>query len=333
MGIDLTAEQLRLAANMEDLYDIWRQHAQVLWTGRLRWKTARGNDYLIRMPHGSDSGVSLGRRAEETEKLFEAGKAAEAGMKSAWNRLLVQGRMLKASRVPTIESFAGDVLRNLDASGLLGSHVRIVGSNALPAYEMAAGVRLDPDLHATEDFDVTWVSNATKVPPPAELLDVLRRGDAMWTVNQEKTFQLRNARQEMVEVLIAPSLRSAYRGSGALVPVDTVGQDWLLMGTPVERVVVDLQGKPARIVAPDPRIFALHKLVISGDLTRRADKRHKDRRQGEAILALVTTRLPEYPMGKAWVKGLPEPLREAHAQWQAGLVAAATPSPRKKAGP
>ena len=309
---DLRPEEDRLLVELADLYEVWVDAQRLGASGRLRWKTVSGQDYLYRLRPGSDTGASLGARTPELEALFERHQQAQDQAKATWARLLVKGRMLKAARVPLVPSDTGDVLRALDVAGLLGSHLRVVGSMALPAYEIAAGVKLDPALHATEDMDFTWIAGPTSGTPVPELGDVFKRADATWTVNQEREFQLRNRHGAIIDVLIAPSLQEHYPSWSSVRPIATPGQEWLLLGQPLERTTVDLQGKPVRIVAPDPRVFALHKLLMAQDPTRRREKASKDLRQGEAILALLD-RMPEYPLDTAFWETCPEPLTAAFA--------------------
>jgi maltoporin len=51
---------------------------------------------------------------------------------------------------------AARILRRLDAEGLLGRHLFVVGTHALFAYEAASGVLFDAGLTATEDVDLLW---------------------------------------------------------------------------------------------------------------------------------------------------------------------------------
>ncbi len=75
-------------------------------------------------------------------------------------------------------------------------------------------------------------------------------------------------------------------------------------------------GTPARIVAPDPRWFALHKLRMSAQAKRNPLKRPKDRKQGLALLEAVATAMPHYPLDDAFEAALPDELRPYLAQWQ-----------------
>ena len=59
------------------------------------------------------------------------------------------------------------------------------------------------------------------------------------------------------------------------------------------------------MVAPDPRLFALHKLWLAEQPGREPVKNGRDRAQGTAVLQLLLERLPEYPLDPRVLKGLP----------------------------
>ena len=60
-------------------------------------------------------------------------------------------RALRLNRVPSIET---RILSALDREGLLGKQIFVVGTNALFAYELMAGVLISGDLLATKDIDL-----------------------------------------------------------------------------------------------------------------------------------------------------------------------------------
>lgn len=64
-------------------------------------------------------------------------------------------------------------------------------------------------------------------------------------------------------------------------------QEWLLNGRRVDRVVGVRDGEAARMVAPDPRWFALQKLWLSQKPERNPQKKVKDHKQGIALLDAV----------------------------------------------
>ena len=73
----------------------------------------------------------------------------------------------------------------------------------------------------------------------------------------------------------------------------------------------------ARIVVPDPRWFALHKLWLSAQDKRNPFKRRKDREQGLGVLGAVAEAMPHYPLDDAFERSLPAELAPVWAEWRA----------------
>jgi hypothetical protein len=69
--------------------------------------------------------------------------------------------------------------------------------------------------------------------------------------------------------------------------------------------VIGRNGSPARIVAPDPRWFALQKLWMSDQVKRNPLKRGKDLKQGMLLLDAVAQAMPHYPLDDAFEMQLP----------------------------
>ncbi len=149
--------------------------------------------------------------------------------------------------------------------------------------------------------------------------------DPTFTVNAERDFQVRNARAYEVEVLVAPSRAGTLNGRDQPRPVPLPEQEWLLLGRPVDQVIGCRDGSPARIVAPDPRWFALHKLWIAAQAKRNPLKRPKDRKQGLALLDAVVEAMPHYPLDAAFEAELPGELVPHYQNWrnQAGQAPSA----------
>jgi hypothetical protein len=74
--------------------------------------------------------------------------------------------------------------------------------------------------------------------------------------------------------------------------VQIEGLDWLQNSPPFDAVAIDEKGEPVRIVAPDPRVWAVHKLWLSRRADRQPIKRHRDAAQAEAVVASYLTHLP-----------------------------------------
>ena len=138
--------------------------------------------------------------------------------------------------------------------------------------------------------------------------DMLKAVDPTFTVKSERDFQARNAKAYEVELLVAPSRAATLGTADRPRPMPLPEQEWLLLGRPVDQVVGCRDGSPARIVAPDPRWFALHKLWMAGQAKRDPLKRPKDRKQGLALLDTVLEAMPHYPLDGAFEASLPDEL-------------------------
>ena len=167
----------------------------------------------------------------------------------------------------------------------------------------------------TEDFDLAWVAEA---PDEAErrVWDMLKAVDPTFTINSERDFQARNAKAYEVELLVAPSRAGTLSSKDQPRPVPLPEQEWLLLGRPVDQVIGCRDGSPARIVAPDPRWFALHKLWMAAQAKRNPLKRPKDRKQGLALLNAISSAMPHYPLDATFAAELPPELLPHLADWQ-----------------
>ena len=144
---------------------------------------------------------------------------------------------------------------------------------------------------------------------------MLKAVDPTFTINTERTFQARNAKAYEVEILVAPSRVATLSRRDQPKPVPLPEQEWLLAGRPVDRVVICRDGSPARIVAPDPRWFALQKLWMSRQAKRNPLKRAKDLKQGMALLDAAQVTMPQYPLDAKFEAELPPELIEPYREW------------------
>ena len=130
-----------------------------------------------------------------------------------------------------------------------------------------------------------------------------------------QAFQLRNRAGYEVEVLLAKALAADYPRSEQLSPIPLEEQDWLLLGQQVAHVIVGRDGTAAKVIVPDPRYFALHKLWLAEKPTRSALKRPKDFTQGNLVLDAVHDFMPQFPLTEAFYAALPEPLQKHYRAW------------------
>ncbi|MFA5937799.1 MAG: GSU2403 family nucleotidyltransferase fold protein [Sinimarinibacterium sp.] len=318
----LTPEQLRALENLAVSYDGWMQalRAAPQLDGWLMWKARNGKEYLYKARNRRGQSRSLGPRSPETEALYGEYDARRAGRNAARKRARATYsamadtlRIYRTLRLPVIDAMAGRILREADERGLLGGTLLVVGTNTMAAYEIEARERFATGYDSTNDFDLTWAAREPTVRTmrsvsDAPIMDMLKEVDDTFTLNLEKEFQARNAKAYEVEILIAPSLAAHYPHGEPLRPVPLPEQEWLLMGHPVSHVVLDRDLVPARIVAPDPRWMALHKLWLADKPGRNPLKVDKDRAQGGLLLAAVRRCMPHYPVDDAFIADVPEML-------------------------
>lgn len=318
-----TDEQARCVANLAQQYDAWIEveRAQAALPYNLVRKEIKGHAYLYELFDREGNGKSLGPFDGEAEQKLAGYLQQKADIKERRQGILqtldATTRMYRALRLPLIDSPAGDILRKLDCYELLGRLVMVVGTNAIPVYFLEANAFIVDMPDQTADFDLAWAPNE---PPDDDdlLFPILKEVDSTYTVNTERPFQARNAKAYEVELLIAPSRVDTLNRKERLRPVALPEQEWLLNGRPVEHVVVTRDLKPARIVAPDPRWFALHKLWMSEKPERNRQKKPKDLKQGLLLLAAIEQAMPHYPLDEAFASQLPPELLPYFEEWQAG---------------
>ncbi len=307
-------EQARTLVNLEQRYQVWIEAEQALHAMpyNLARKEIKGHQYLYEITDRKGNGHSLGRWSAENEASFETYHAEKAALKArrdlSRDALAETCRLYRALRLPLLSSEAGEILRETDRRRLLGSHLIVVGTNAMPAYSIEASgfIRNVPD--ETLDFDMAWISEQLE-KDAQPIWNMLKAVDSTYTVNTEKTFQARNAKAYEVEILAAPSRMAAIFRTDKPMPIPLPEQEWLLNGRFVDHVVVCRDGSPARIIAPDPRWFALQKLWMSDQLKRNSLKRPKDLKQGMALLDAVQLTMPQYPVDADFEASLPPKAR------------------------
>ena len=314
-------EQTRALVNLRQRYEVWRDAERGLRAlpYDLRRKKVGDYEYLYEIRDRSGNGTSLGRWDEEKQTRFNAYRAEKLGLKDrlavSRGRMEEGARLERALRVPMLATAAGPVLREADARRLLDGQLLVVGTNALLAYAYEAVARLGLS-DETEDFDLAWAG--TETPEGAPVWEMLRAVDPTFTVNTERTFQARNSASFEVELLVAPSRAGALARLDNPRPVALPEQEWLLLGRQVDQVVACRDATAARIVAPDPRWFALHKLWLSAQAKRDPFKRGKDRQQGLGVLDAVREAMPHYPLDEGFAASIPEELQPFWEDWRAG---------------
>lgn len=317
-------EQERALINLRQRYDAWidAERELIALPYDLRRKKVGEYEYLYEIHDRSGNGTSLGAWDEDKQRQFdeyrERKQAAKQRREGASIALSETSRIARALRLPLLSSDAGPILRETDRRGLLGSHLIVVGTNAMAAYAIEAAGSVNDVPDETEDFDLAWT--AEEKANEALVWEMLKAVDPTFTINSERDFQARNAKAYEVEILVAPSRADTLGAKDRPKPVPLPEQEWLLPGRRIDQVVPCRDGTPARIVAPDPRWFALHKLWLGAQAKRNPLKRRKDTTQGNALLDAIAEAMPHYSLGEDFTAELPAVLAPFFSHWRSNRL-------------
>jgi len=267
-------------------------------------------------PVGIQQTKSLGPRTSQTEYAYrefqqtkEPLEERRAGVEARIKELAPAWRAL---RLPAIDRATGRILRMLDQANLVGTSVLVIGTYALKAYEVESASNFSVGMDATEDLDLTLCLNDGNVDPdvPRRLLLTLKQVYSSFIVSPSSATTLVNKNGYKIDLLTNNTVAPQYSTARPWKPEALQGQEWLLLGKPVNAVLIDFDGWPVRIAAPDPRYFALHKLWLSKSRGRPAAKRVKDERQGKALLDAIEEYMDHYALDTEFVANLPAELRD-----------------------
>jgi len=302
----LNGDQRRQQIDTQQVYETWRlahQEGKRRFAGGMRWGRRNGTEYLLRKIGRIET--SLGPRDADTEAAYEAfmqgrsqNKDRRASLARRLDELAPVNVAMGLGRLPLI---AARILRACDASQLLGGQLIVVGTNALFAYEAAAGVHAGSALLATGDIDLLYdarrhMSLAVADVNARGLMGVLQRVDTSFSPHGRRAFRASNREGYLVD-LIRPQARDVFRdrrrGGLTDLPDDLEGAaifglDWLINSPKFEAIVIDERGYPARMNVIDPRAFALHKAWLSSRFDRDPLKAGRDLEQARFAAAIAT---------------------------------------------
>ena len=298
---ELTAEQRRIAVDAAQLYehflDLRQEYRE--FRGGLHWKRVGSKEYLVKTLDREGHQQSLGPRSSNTEEAlrrFTDRKTELRGqLKVLEEGIAARAKYCVAAGVNRVPRIAADIVRLLDSRGVLGTHLIILGSHSIYAYEMAAGVQLKAGLLHTNDLDAlldtkTDLEIAGDVRN-AGLLGLIQKVDKTFRLSRQRSFRAVNSKGFMVDLiraLIKHHGRATSLGSREdLVAEPMQGLDWLTDAPRFKQIVFAENGYPVRFIVPDPRVYALHKLWLSTNPTRDPLKRKRDFRQGETVASLA----------------------------------------------
>lgn len=323
---EFNGDQRREYVNTQQRFMAWRDAKARLndLRGSMVWQTVSGADYLVRSAYdkqGIRKQTSLGPRSEATETFKQEYESARDEAKERFkqidavlDRQAAVNRALGLARVPLM---GAKIIRAIDAIGALGTGLRIVGTNAIYAYEAAAGVTVDSELTTTGDIDLLFDSRGglrfivSDDISERSLLSALRNVDKSFERSRQ-TFRAQNSEGYLVD-LIKPMRSHPSKPDPTQVGSDKVdliaseieGLVWLENAPTFESVAIDERGYPLNIVAVDPRVWAIHKHWISKRVDREPVKKLRDAEQAKVVGAIVATHFPHLPFVTEALRMLP----------------------------
>ncbi len=329
---ELNGDQSRELINTAQRFAAYQQarDRDFGYRGSMSFVERSGVDYLLRDYYDQKSGVrrqkSLGRRNAETEATFNAftqGKIdAAQRKKSALETLRRQAAVNRALRLGRVPEIGARIIRALDQANLMGNGIKIVGTNAIFAYEAVAGVHLSSHITTTEDVDILLDARArirVALDEDVEertMLGILKQVDKTFT-RASQTFRAVNAEGYLVD-LIKPERNPPWKIEASSISADAgdleaspiAGLAWHESAPPFEAIAIDARGFPLRMLVPDPRAFAVHKLWLSRQPRRAPLKRRRDHEQAITVAALTARYLPHLPFEFEALRSFPKTLVE-----------------------
>jgi hypothetical protein len=294
---ELSNEQRRQLIDAQQLFQSWRPLVVELNARRtVYWNTTKGIRYLyskrngVRTPLGRET-PELAQQKADHDARGKRLRQLIRPLAAKLDRMAPVNRALRIGRLPALPA---RILRELDDRGLLGDHIIVAGTNALYAYETAAGAVIGGEFVATGDADLLWdARRSLKLAGPSiipgGLLGLLRGIDA--TFEAHYGYNAANSEGYIVD-LITPddeNLPTKLGGANDLEATPMEGAKWLLDSPRFEQIIVAADGLPLRIVAPEPRTFALHKLWLSRRANRQPIKKPRDEAQARLVAELAKT--------------------------------------------
>jgi hypothetical protein len=273
--------------------------------GGMHWKKIKDRQYLYKYWDRYGHGRSLGPRSPATEQLFqEFGRqrqetAARLGRRR--QQLAEVARFCRAALIHRVPDPVVRILRRLEQEDLLGAPLMVIGTQALHAFEFAAGVFIRAPK--TSPF---WSGAGRRLTllaaaeiPPERLLGLLGRVDRSFRARPGDNLTAVNKHGFLVRFLRPPAARPPQKipikdAMGVSVPAESGDLAALVNSPRFSQVVIGRRGDPVTMVVPDPRALALHKLWLSQQADRDSAQRTRDRNQAMALAELILRYLPQY---------------------------------------
>jgi hypothetical protein len=308
--LELPGDVQRQYINARQVFMALRETGPVArsYEGNMYWRKQEGKEYLIRTSRrGAQTG--LGVRSPDTEAIynnFQVRKAeTEERLGQLSERMKSNIRLNRALLVGRVDNIVINVLNALYVAGL-EDHLTVIGTNALYAYEAAAGVRIEEEHLATEDLDLLWDNRKHLTLAIREkitdsgLLGILKRVDKSFQLlRPTQLYTAMNNAGYQVDVIRRLGPGSDHEpaqltnNAKDFWAVRARNADWLLSAPKFEAVIVGANGEMSKMVTVDPRAFALFKVWMAEQKDRDPVKKLRDLNQAKVVVSLIQTCLPQ----------------------------------------
>ncbi len=309
----MSPEQRKVDANATQLFEVTEQvRAQDKnFLGTMHWKRIDDKEYLYRGYSGGRT-KSLGRRTEQTEEVKSSYELARTDHKTRSFQLAEQLRIhagyIRVNRLNRFPTVAANVVRAFEKQG---TPVKVVGTNALYAYEALAGVLFLPEFLTTDDLDLLLDSRQRlKIVSSLKartLLSLLKEADPGFRRVTDSPYEFAAANRDGYRVdfitqespnIARPNEFFSSLSADDLKPQGIGSLKWLVSAPMIQEVVFDQRGIPLRLVTVDPRAFAIHKQYIGNVERKRPIKAKKDREQAQMLTQLLSNELVHLPISQ-----------------------------------
>ncbi len=273
--------------------------------GGMHWKKIAGREYLYKYRDRYGHGHSLGPRSPHSEEIWadfaRQRREAAARLGAQRERLAEAARFCRAAQINRVPDPVTRIVRHLTEGDLPGAPLMVIGTQALAAYEFAAGVFIEtPKASPCGPGAGSRLTLAAPARvPPAELLARLRRADRSFQVLPGAAFVAVTKTGFRVSCVSPPTVQAPHRirvkdAPGVTVPAEAGDLAALVNSPRFSQVVIGRHGDPVTMAVPDPRALALHKLWLSQQEGREPLDQARDRCQAVALAALIVRYLPQY---------------------------------------
>ncbi|MES2191275.1 MAG: GSU2403 family nucleotidyltransferase fold protein [Pseudomonadota bacterium] len=297
---DEVIKQLAESAVAFDRHASAAQTLQSRYPAKMNWQERGGVLQLIKTQSDGRE-HSLGDQTDERVALYNKYVAEQLAANqmlelSTKDLQVARGRNVSmgTARVPTIVI---QILNELDNKGL-GGYYRVIGTHALYAYEVAAGVAFDAESTTTRDVDLLWdVQQRIRLVANLDaagltMLQLLQLVDTSFERMEDQKESAVNAEGFAVDFLrrrgpddkVADSISGK---EGDVLPVPAENAQEFLNSKAYEQVVIGGDGSMARMRTVDPGIFVDFKRWLAQLDTREQIKRRRDQRQADAVEQLL----------------------------------------------